>query len=84
MDKQQLPKNAKRVFKGKIFDVYQWDQKMFDNSVEIFEKMKRTDTNVGRKCKAINPLEKIVRKVYAYIARDCKKTNKQYFLSLNI
>lgn len=42
----QLPKNAKLVFKGKIFDVYQWKQKMFDNSVEIFEKLKRINTAV--------------------------------------
>jgi hypothetical protein len=43
----QLPKNAKKVFQGKIFDVYQWEQKMFDNSVEIFEKLKRADTVVA-------------------------------------
>ncbi len=42
----QLPKNAKLVFKGKIFDVYHWKQKMFDNSIETFEKLKRTDTAV--------------------------------------
>lgn len=41
-----LPKHAKRVFKGKIFDVYQWRQKMFDGSYEIFEKIKRPDTVV--------------------------------------
>ncbi len=40
----QLPKQAKIVFKGKIFDVYQWPQKMFDGSVATFEKLKRPDT----------------------------------------
>jgi 8-oxo-dGTP pyrophosphatase MutT (NUDIX family) len=40
---QPLPKNAKRVFKGVIFDVYQWRQKMFDGSIETFEKLKRSD-----------------------------------------
>ncbi len=39
-----LPLNAKMVFKGKIFEVWQWDQKMFDGSVEIFERLKRPDT----------------------------------------
>ena len=39
-----IPKNAKRVFKGKIFDVYHWSQKMFDGSLETFERIKRPDT----------------------------------------
>lgn len=39
-----LPKNAKRVFKGKIFDVYQWRQKMFDGSYHTFEWVKRQDS----------------------------------------
>lgn len=42
--KQPLPKNAKQVFKGSMFDVYQWEQKMFDGSQETFEKIKRADT----------------------------------------
>jgi 8-oxo-dGTP pyrophosphatase MutT (NUDIX family) len=42
--KQPVPKNAKMVFSGKLFDIYQWEQKMFDGSFEIFEKTKRTDT----------------------------------------
>ncbi|MBU4338880.1 NUDIX domain-containing protein [Patescibacteria group bacterium] len=40
----QLPLNAKRAFKGEIFEVWQWEQKMFDGSVEIFEKLKRSNT----------------------------------------
>lgn len=39
-----IPENAKRVFKGKIFDIYQWQQKMFDGSFETFEILKRPDT----------------------------------------
>ena len=39
-----MPPNAKRVFKGKIFEVWQWEQKMFDGSVEVFEKLKRPNT----------------------------------------
>lgn len=40
----KIPKQAKRVFKGEIFDVYQWKQKMYDNSSETFEMLKRPDT----------------------------------------
>ncbi|HII72210.1 TPA: NUDIX domain-containing protein [Candidatus Woesearchaeota archaeon] len=40
----KIPDNAKRVFKGKIFDVYQWPQRMFDGSVETFEMVKRPNT----------------------------------------
>lgn len=39
-----LPENAKRVFKGEIFDVYQWEQKMFDGSSATFERLTRPDT----------------------------------------
>lgn len=39
-----IPKQAKRVFKGKIFDVYQWQQKMFNDSYETFEMLKRPNT----------------------------------------
>src|SRR6185503_17025636 len=41
-----IPKNAKRVFKGIIFDVYQWQQKIYDGSHRTFEKIKRQDTVV--------------------------------------
>ena len=44
--KQPIPQNAKRVFKGILFDVYQWEQEMFDGSRTIFEKLKRLDTVV--------------------------------------
>jgi ADP-ribose pyrophosphatase len=37
----KIPKSAKRVFKGVIFDVYHWRQKMFDGTHETFEKLKR-------------------------------------------
>lgn len=43
-NKNQLPKNAKLVFKGEIFEVWQWKQKMFDGSVEVFERLKRPNT----------------------------------------
>lgn len=44
--KQPIPENAKCVFKGKIFDTYQWEQIMYDGSTKIFEKLKRPDTVV--------------------------------------
>ena len=39
-----IPDTAKRVFRGQIFDVYQWPQKMFDNSTQTFEMLRRPDT----------------------------------------
>jgi len=39
-----MPKNAKMVFKGEIFEVWQWEQKMFDGSVAIFERLRRPNT----------------------------------------
>ncbi len=33
----------KKVFQGKIFSVWQWEQKMYDGSTEIFEKIQRPD-----------------------------------------
>lgn len=40
----KLPAQAKLVFKGIIFDVYQWEQEMFDGSRQTFEMLKRPDT----------------------------------------
>lgn len=39
-----IPKHAKKVFNGQLFDVYQWPQKMFDNSTKTFEMLRRADT----------------------------------------
>lgn len=39
-----MPNNAKKVFEGVIFDVYQWEQKMYDGTTEIFERLDRADT----------------------------------------
>lgn len=43
---QPLPDNAECVYKGKIFDVYQWQQPMYDGTTKTFEKLKRPDTVV--------------------------------------
>lgn len=39
-----IPEQARLVFKGVIFDVYQWPQKLFDGSGAIFEMLRRPDT----------------------------------------
>lgn len=39
-----IPEEAERVFKGKIYEVYQWPQQMFDGSFETFEMLRRPDT----------------------------------------
>lgn len=51
MTKRDLPDNArlvpdtaKKVFEGKIFDVYQWEQELFDGTHATFEMLKRPDT----------------------------------------
>ncbi len=40
----KIPPQAQKVFSGKIFDVYQWEQEMFDGTKQTFEKLTRTDT----------------------------------------
>jgi len=32
----KIPKDAKLVFKGKIFDVYQWQQKVYDGTTVTY------------------------------------------------
>lgn len=39
-----IPNTAKCVFKGVIYDVYQWPQKLFDGSEATFEMLRRPDT----------------------------------------
>jgi ADP-ribose pyrophosphatase len=40
----KLPPQAKKVFQGKIFSVYQWEQKLYDGSTATFELLKRPGT----------------------------------------
>lgn len=42
--RKRIPETARKVFEGKIFDVYQWDQEMFDGTTSVFERLKRPDT----------------------------------------
>lgn len=44
--RQHMPEDATLVFKGKMFDVFQWRQQMYDGSYQTFEKLKRPDTVV--------------------------------------
>lgn len=44
--KQPLPPNATKVFEGVIFDVYQWQQVLYDGTTTTFEKISRPDTVV--------------------------------------
>jgi ADP-ribose pyrophosphatase len=39
-----LPSSAKRVFKGVIFDVWQWQQQMYDGTTATFERLRRPNT----------------------------------------
>jgi len=36
---QPIPEDAKKVFKGEIFDVYQWELEGYDGKMRIFEKI---------------------------------------------
>ncbi len=42
--RKPIPSGAKMVFKGAIFEVWQWQQSMFDGSTQVFERLKRPDT----------------------------------------
>lgn len=39
-----IPHNAACVFRGQLYDVYQWPQEMFDGSTKTFEMLRRADT----------------------------------------
>ncbi len=41
---KKIPDNATKVFEGIIFDVFHWEQEMFDGSKETFEAIKRIDS----------------------------------------
>jgi len=39
-----IPASAKLVFKGILFEIWQWEQKMYDGSIRTFERAKRFDS----------------------------------------
>jgi len=40
----RVPPHAKKVFTGTIFDVYQWEQEIYDGTTKTFEALKRPAT----------------------------------------
>jgi len=40
----KLPSKAQKVFQGKIFSVYQWEQELYDGTTATFEMLKRPGT----------------------------------------
>lgn len=41
---KKIPNNATKVFEGIIFDVYHWEQEMFDGTHSTFEAIKKKDS----------------------------------------
>ncbi len=41
-----MPESAEKVFSGVLFDVYHWQQELFDGSKTTYEKLKRQDAVV--------------------------------------
>jgi ADP-ribose pyrophosphatase len=46
-DATLIPDSAKQVFSGILFDVYQWQQRLFDGSETTFEMLRRADTVIA-------------------------------------
>ncbi|HLD26035.1 MAG TPA: NUDIX hydrolase [Candidatus Andersenbacteria bacterium] len=40
-----IPQEAKNVFTGQVFSVWQWPQRLFDGSTAVFEAVSRPDTS---------------------------------------
>lgn len=43
-DARLVPPQAEKVFTGEIFDVYHWQQELYDGTYATFEMLKRPDT----------------------------------------
>lgn len=39
----RIPPHAERVFKGVLYDTYQWEQELYDGSTTTFEALRRRD-----------------------------------------
>ena len=44
IQKSAIPAHATCVFKGDIFEVWQWEQKMYDGTTKMFERIRRQNT----------------------------------------
>ncbi len=42
---KKIPDNAKKVFEGERFSVWQWQQQLFDGSSKVFESVARSDVS---------------------------------------
>jgi ADP-ribose pyrophosphatase len=42
-----IPDQAKKVFEGAVFDVYQWPQRIFDGTTQTYEMLRPPDTAIG-------------------------------------
>ncbi len=67
-----VPKDAKKVFGGVLFDVYQWDQEMYDGSMAVFERLNRPNTV---ETVLVTPENKII------IERQRQPDREDWFLS---
>ena len=38
-----MPDRAKKVWQGKVFSAWQWEQKLYDGSTKTYERLKRND-----------------------------------------
>lgn len=68
----KIPKQAKKVFQGDIFSVYQWPQKMYNGDTWTFEMIKRKNT--------VQVIA--VQDDKIFIARQKQPQYKKYFYSL--
>ncbi len=66
-----IPPQAKKVFSGVIFDVYQWEQELYDDSMATFERLRRPAT--------LNVIAEIDGKI---AIADQEQPHKGHFLSL--
>jgi len=47
ISKKPIPEDATKIFDGVLFEVYQWQQKIFDGTYATFEKVKRITDSVN-------------------------------------
>ena len=67
----EFPNNSKLVFKGVLFDIYQWKQKMYDGSFETFERIFRKPS--------VNIIATVDKKIMVLVQ---EQPTKPLFLSL--
>jgi len=46
MARKPMPPHARMVFKGQIFEVWQWEQVLYDGKTAVFERLRRPDTAI--------------------------------------